>query len=130
MIILTLRTDKPVAEIGIFENSNKLSCITWEAHRKLAETLHISVRNLLKQQNMKWEDIDGIVIYEGPGSFTGLRIGFSVANALAYSNNVQITSSGGEEWINQGIARILDGKGQKSAVPDYGMPAHITQQKK
>jgi hypothetical protein len=40
MLIITLRTDKPDAEIGLFDSSRQLDYYTWQAHRQLAETLH------------------------------------------------------------------------------------------
>jgi len=66
------------------------------------------------------------VVYKGPGSFTGLRIGISVANALAYGLNVPIVSTTGKDWQLQGIDRLKKGKNETSAVPDYGSEPHIT----
>jgi hypothetical protein len=40
MIILTIRTDKPESEIGLFNNKDKLAYEVWQAHRELAETVH------------------------------------------------------------------------------------------
>ncbi len=126
MNILTIRSDKPEAEIGLFEGHEKKQYVTWEAHRHLAETLHQKLRELLATQSLEWKDIDAIVCYEGPGSFTGLRIGLSVANALASSLKIPIIATTGESWATQGITNIVDGKGAKSVVPEYGQPVHIT----
>lgn len=129
-MILTLRTDKPDSEIGIYKGTEQIAYVTWPAHRQLAETLHRKLSDTLKQHTMVWADIDGIVVYRGPGSFTGLRIGLSVANALAASLTVPIIASGEEAWIQTGIARILNGESDSVALPEYGAPVHITQQKK
>lgn len=130
MNILTIRTDKPIAEIGLYNDQNKIEYVTWEAHRQLAETLHIRLNELLDSQKLAWSDIDGIACYEGPGSFTGLRIGLSVANALASSLQIPITSSPGDDWITSSISKLLAGNGQKIVLPEYGQPAHITQPRK
>lgn len=130
MLVLTIRTDKPESEIGLFNGGEQLVYITWEAHRRLAETLHTKILEALKSQNREVSNIQGIIIYKGPGSFTGLRIGISVANALAYSLNVPIVGVTSEQWIKSGYGELLLGTADKIALPEYGAPIHITTQKK
>lgn len=130
MIILTLRTDKPDSEIGLYDGEEKLVYKTWQAHRALAETLHAKVKALLDSQNLSWQDITGVAVYEGPGSFTGLRIGISFANALAYSNHAQIIGATGDGWLEDTIKALKSCKGKKQIVPEYGAEAHITQPRK
>jgi tRNA threonylcarbamoyladenosine biosynthesis protein TsaB len=130
MIILALRTDKPQSEIYLYENNNIVAQLEWEAHRQLAETIHIKIRDLLKDHDKTWSDIEGVIIYKGPGSFTGLRIGMSVANALASSLQIPIAAATGEAWQDESIEAILAGKNEKIVSPDYGSDPHITQQKK
>ena len=96
----------------------------------MAETIHGKLSTLLEAKQKDWADIQGIVAYEGPGSFTGLRIGLSVANALAASNQVPIVGISGDAWIQNGVARLLTDKGSSVALPQYGAPVHITPQKK
>lgn len=129
MLILTIRTDKPEAEIGLYDDDRQLAYEVWTAHRQLAETLHIKIEELLKGQDKKLTDIEGIVAYEGPGSFTGLRIGLTVANALSYSLPVPIVARG-ETWIENGIADLLKGAKDKIALPNYGGEANITPPRK
>ncbi len=126
MIVLTIRSDKPEAEIGLFDNDKPLAYETWLAHRQLAETIHTKIRDLLKSQKKDWPDVGGIICYKGPGSFTGLRIGASVANALAYSLNIPIVGASSKKWIEQGIKRLKNGKNDKQILPKYGSPVHIT----
>jgi tRNA threonylcarbamoyladenosine biosynthesis protein TsaB len=130
MIILTLRTDKPEAEIGLYEDGQPLTYFTWEAHRQLAETLHAKLKAVLDSQKLTLDSVDGIVVYKGPGSFTGLRIGLSVANALADSLVTPIVATTGENWLENGVQAINDGKNEQIAVPEYGAPVHITQPRK
>lgn len=126
MIILTIRTDKPEAEIGLYDGPKQLHYITWQAHRQLAETIHLKITELLKSQHTKLADIAGIVCFEGPGSFTGLRIGMTVANTLSYSLNVPIVATQDPKWLETGIAQLEKGENGKVALPFYGADAHIT----
>lgn len=125
-----MRTDKPEAELALYRNSELLCSANWEAHRKLAETIHVKLDQMLKAEKISLKDIGGVVIYKGPGSFTGLRIGFSVANALADSLNIPIYASGGNTWQQLGIESLLNGQGEKIVAPEYGAPAKTTTQKK
>lgn len=130
MLILTLRTDNPESEIGLYVDNEQVVYEKWQAHRQLAETLHTRITDLLKNSGKQWSDIEGVVAYEGPGSFTGLRIGLSVANAIAGSYDAPITATTGDTWIEDGLQNLLAGKGQKTALPEYGAPVHITAPKK
>lgn len=130
MMILTIRTDKPEAEIGLFQDNKQLAYLEWQAHRQLAETIHIKIEELLKGQGKALKEVEAVAAYKGPGSFTGLRIGLSVANALAGALQKPIISETGDDWIEQSIERLKAGENEKIAMPEYGSPPHITQQKK
>jgi|SRR5581483_1333913 len=130
MMILTIKTDNPEAEIAIYERTTEIGHETWHAHRVLAETLHTKISELLKDKGKDWQDVQGIVCFAGPGSFTGLRIGLSVGNALAYGLSVPIVSTKGKSWARAGIKRLLAGDKDQLALPEYGAEAHITQQRK
>lgn len=48
------------------------------------------IEKTLKKERLKLEDIESIEINTGPGSFTGLRVGASIANALSFSGNILV----------------------------------------
>lgn len=130
MLILTIRTDKPEAELGLYENEKQLTSLLWEAHRQLAETLHTKIREVLTFQSKELKDIKGVVVYIGPGSFTGLRIGVSVANALGSGLQIPLIGETDDNWQTAGYARLQNGEDDKPVVPAYGALPHITQQKR
>lgn len=129
MLILTLRTDRPEAEIGLYEDDKKLHYENWQAHRELAETIHTKIREQLALQELFLQDVGGIVVFKGPGSFTGLRIGLSVANALADALHIPVVSTAGEDWVVTGIAKLANGLNETIAMPGYGAEPNITQPK-
>lgn len=129
-MILTIRTDKPEAELGLFEGCAKIDYVVWQADRHLAETIHQKIEEMLQKQHKSWENLEGIVCFQGPGSFTGLRIGLTVGNALAFSLEIPIVAVQGEDWIRFGLERLMQGENDVQATPFYGADAHITPQKK
>jgi len=130
MIILTVRTDKPEAEVGLYEDDRQIAYETWQAHRELGRTIHTKIHELLVSVGKEWQDVQGIVGFRGPGSFTGLRIGLTVVNALALGNDCPAVGAMGDDWKEDGIRRLLAGKADESVMLEYGAEAHITQQRK
>jgi tRNA threonylcarbamoyladenosine biosynthesis protein TsaB len=130
VIILALRTDKPQAELYVYKGDKKLAEITWQAHLKLAETLNSQIDKILNNSRISYSSLEGVAVYKGPGSFTGLRIGMSVANALAYAQDIPVIANTGEDWLEKSIKALQSGQNDKIAIPEYGSPAHITQSRK
>jgi len=130
VIILTFRTDKPISELALFNDDKKVGEILWEADRTLADAIHIKIKELLQKNSCTLTGIGGIVCFEGPGSFTGLRIGLTVANTFAYSLGCPIVPETGKAWRQKGVKRLLKGENDKIALPKYGAEAHITPPKK
>ena len=130
MKILALRTDKPEAELYIYDDYKELARIKWPAHRQLAETLNAKIEEILNKSSISYDELGGLAVYKGPGSFTGLRIGLSVANALAYGLELPIAAASGSDWQKRAIKKILNGQTDQIALPNYGAPPHITRPKK
>ncbi|HSW99981.1 MAG TPA: tRNA (adenosine(37)-N6)-threonylcarbamoyltransferase complex dimerization subunit type 1 TsaB [Patescibacteria group bacterium] len=130
MLVLTIRTDNPEAEVGLFDNEQQLAYESWHAHRELSATIHRKIENLLSGQGKNFADLNGIVAFQGPGSFTGLRIGLTVTDTLAYGLGIPIVATMEEDWIKKGIALLHAGGDDKIALPHYGAPVHITLPKK
>lgn len=130
MLILTIRTDKPLAEIGLFQDHHQLAYYTWEAHRQLAETIHVKIKQILAKTKSDLNQLTGVVVFSGPGSFTGLRIGLTVGNSLINGLQIKGVASRGPSWLETGIDRLLKADDDQQLLPYYGTPVHITQPKK
>lgn len=126
-VMLALRTDKPEAELYLYDGDKRLNEINWSAHRQLAETIHLKIDEFLSLQGLTLQDLEKIGVYLGPGSFTGLRIGISVANALSYGLDIPVVGGIESEWLDSCIKESGD---KIPLVPVYGSEPHITQQKK
>jgi tRNA threonylcarbamoyladenosine biosynthesis protein TsaB len=61
--------------------------------RRHAAALLPMIQRLLARGGMKLEDLSGVVLSDGPGSFTGLRVGAAVAKALAHARGVAFATA-------------------------------------
>ena len=98
----------------------------WQAGRTLARGL----LKFLEEKTGDLHDISGIGVMKGPGSFTGLRIGLTVANTLADSLNIPIAGATGEDWQKVALKKLRAGENEKIVMPEYGAAAHITAPRK
>jgi len=55
-----------------------------------AENLHLFIADLMKKCDLQMHDLNAISISSGPGSYTGLRIGYSAAKGLSYALKIPI----------------------------------------
>lgn len=135
MLILAIRTDKPEAELYLLtslDSDQAVETEVWQAHRSLAETIHNKIKIILDKQHKTVNDLTGIIVFSGPGSFTGLRIGAAVANALSASLSIPAVGSTGDYWIKLGLSLLPLAETQTSTVvlPQYGSPPHVTSPKR
>lgn len=135
-MILALRSETPEATILLFdgsadpESSTPTASLTWTAGRKLSNNLLPKIKESLHEAKASWSDITGVIVFEGPGSFTGLRISITVANTIAYSLDCPVVASGTEDWIAQGMRLLATSKPGQIALPKYGAEANITRPKR
>ncbi|HVE81128.1 MAG TPA: tRNA (adenosine(37)-N6)-threonylcarbamoyltransferase complex dimerization subunit type 1 TsaB [Candidatus Dormibacteraeota bacterium] len=128
-MILVIRTDRSEAQVGLFDGQKEIDVEKWEAGRQLADTLLDRIKDLLKKHNLEWKDLSGIVAFKGPGSFTGLRIGVTVANTIAYAQKIPIVDANGENWVSDGQKRLQKDENDTQIIPEYGAKPNITRPK-
>jgi len=102
----------------------------WQADRTLARDMHAFLRDKLAEHSQELRDIRGIGAYQGPGSFTGLRIGLVVLNTIADTLKVPIVGAVGRDWEQSARARLENGDNDMIILPVYGAEATVTQPRK
>lgn len=55
-----------------------------------AEKLHVFIEEIIKENNLTFQELSAVAISQGPGSYTGLRIGVSAAKGLCFSLNIPL----------------------------------------
>jgi tRNA threonylcarbamoyladenosine biosynthesis protein TsaB len=131
MILLAVRTDAPTTSLSLIESDGAvLHDEQWQVGRQLAHDLLGKLETILHSQQKTWQDLDGLIVYRGPGSFTGLRIGITVMNTIAYAQHIPIVGVSGDEWQKQGAKRLSGGENDQVVLPEYGADARITKPRK
>jgi len=64
----------------------------WKSNNDEAELLMPAIQTLLQKHKLDYTDLNSILSIKGPGSFTGLRVGVSVANTIAYLTGTPLYS--------------------------------------
>jgi len=91
MYILSIESSRYMGGIALLENDSVIDSYIFNVKATYSEKLLYNINFLLKNSKIKSiENIDLVAISEGPGSFTGLRIGFSVAKTVSYVKNIPI----------------------------------------
>lgn len=81
----------------------------WESANNEAEKLMPAIKELLEEagkaaslnSDLDFKDIKKVIVVKGPGSFTGLRVGITVANTIAYLNKCEISSLTTFEYLHR-----------------------------
>jgi len=86
-LILNIETSTNVCSAAISKNGEVIDLLENFDDRSHASLLTVFIEKLFKQNNLNYSHLDAVSISEGPGSYTGLRIGVSVAKGICYAQN-------------------------------------------
>lgn len=111
MRILYIDTSSSYLYTAISENERLLCEIKKEFGHSLSEEALPEIVSMFENNNLTANDIDKIIVVDGPGSFTGIRIGITIAKVYAWSLNIPITT------ITSLEAMALSSKTDKIRVP-------------
>ena len=89
MYQLLLDSSNKFLSVGLAKDGKVVDKISYEAWQRQSEMMVTEVGNILKRNNLKNSDLDGVVVGIGPGSYTGVRIGVTIAKTIAYSLKIK-----------------------------------------
>lgn len=92
MKIFYIDTSSSYLYTGIVSSNSLLVDCKINFNRDLSKYALFEVEKLFNKANIKPKDIDKIIVVSGPGSFTGIRIGMTIAKIFAWSLNKEITT--------------------------------------
>lgn len=90
MISLFLDTCNKNIVIGLLEDNKLIDKTVYINDNNLSEKLLPSIKELLDKNNIKVNNLNRIYVSVGPGSFTGIRIGLTVAKVMSWSLKIDI----------------------------------------
>lgn len=111
MKYLYIDTSSSYLYSAIVEDKKLLSEIKKEFGQNLSEVALPEIVSMFEKNKLKAKDIDKIIVVNGPGSFTGIRIGVTIAKVYAWSLNIPITT------ITSLEAMSLSSKTKKAHIP-------------
>lgn len=124
---LALKTDSGISEYYLLSKEGEVvDDLKWKSGRGLADGILRKLEEFLDKNSINWDEIKGVIVFKGPGSFTGLRIGITVANTVSYAKKIPIVGEMDEDWIGTGRLRLNEGKNDKQVIPEYGTEPNIT----
>ena len=129
ILILKTGTDDNLLELRNLDGEVKFSKI-WPASKLLSEELPGIIEDVLNSLKLDFKDVTGVIGFKGPGSYTGLRIGITVINTIADQVGSPIVGTMGEDWIQEGLNKLISGEDDQIILPEYGGEANITKPRK
>jgi tRNA threonylcarbamoyladenosine biosynthesis protein TsaB len=89
--ILNIETATKNCSVAIAKNGETILCkeIAEEGYSH-AEKLHVFIEEVLKEAGVSFQELAAVAVSQGPGSYTGLRIGVSAAKGLCFALNIPL----------------------------------------
>ena len=92
MRYLYIDTSSSFLYTGIIEDDKLIDYISEEMASDLSKIALLKISNMFTNNNLKPNDIDKILVVNGPGSFTGIRVGITIAKTYAWGLKKDITT--------------------------------------
>ena len=93
-VILNIDTSIETASVSIARDGVIQSYLKNTIQKEHASFLHIAVKQLLTESSLDIKQIDAVAVTNGPGSYTGLRVGLASAKGLCYAMNKPLITIG------------------------------------
>ena len=88
MKILALDSSAVVGSVALCEDTRMVAHYTLNTGNTHSQTLLPMIESALKSAEWEIDDLDLLAVSQGPGSFTGVRIGISTVKGLAFGKNI------------------------------------------
>jgi tRNA threonylcarbamoyladenosine biosynthesis protein TsaB len=97
--ILLINTALQEANVGIAIDGKLVAQIGNSVQKDHAAFLHPAIETICKNNGTTLKDLKAVSVINGPGSYTGLRVGLSAAKGLCYANQLPLICINTLEWM-------------------------------
>lgn len=115
MLILAIETSTQICSLAVLRDGSLLAEWYVQSGRTHSTGIMNQLSSLLERSQIKKNELQAIAVNIGPGSFTGLRIGLSLAKALAIALNIPVVGIASDEVLaragefsNNYVAVLID----------------------
>ena len=123
---LCIDTSTRYASVGISEEGRVLAELAWRSERNHSVELAPALRRVMEHAGVRMEDLTAVFAALGPGGFSALRVGLSVAKSLAMARGLPLV---GVNTLDVEVAPFHGIGGPLSAVIGAGtlegVPCHV-----
>jgi len=89
-MIICLETATNLCSVALCDSAGVISVLESDESKSHASLLTVFIQEILLNNGITVQDLDCVAVSKGPGSYTGLRIGVSVAKGLAYGASIPL----------------------------------------
>lgn len=129
MISLVLDTSMQYLVLGLMNEKEILAKIQKEIPKRQSEEIFVGLNELLEQSNLDVEDIQQVVVTDGPGSYTGVRIALTIAKVFASLKQLPLYTISSLQLIcglRSGKV-ILDARGKRVYTAEFEQGKQISE---
>jgi len=112
--ILHIESATPICSVALSKGDQLIDLKEIDKFNSHSEVLTLFVDELLNTNGLKYKDLDAIAVSNGPGSYTGLRIGASTAKGLAYALDIPVITVNSIEALAIGLKESFPDSGNKN----------------
>ena len=109
-MILCIETATPLCSAAICSKGTTVAVRESADGKPHSTLLTVFISELLEETRLKVSDLDGVAVSCGPGSYTGLRIGVSVAKGIAYGSSIPLIGIETTHSMFHGFRESFDSK--------------------
>jgi len=110
-IILSIETSTSICSVALHKNGKLIALREIEETGGHAQKLMDLIDSVLVEQKLEIKELSAIAVSEGPGSYTGLRIGVSTAKGLAFSGDLPLIGVGALKALALGAKHHSEDQG-------------------
>ena len=101
MYQLLLDSSNIFLSVGLARDGKLFDSVCYEAWQRQSEMMVTEIDNILKRNKLTRNDLDGVVVGIGPGSYTGVRIGVTIAKTIAYALKIKLYAKSSLSLLKQ-----------------------------